>query len=130
MNMSEARNARNVETGAIWTTKAGLKAIVLQHPSMGHHCGYVAVPEGHPLFGKGYDDAGDIDVHGGLTFADGNGKYPAEGSGLWWFGYDCAHAGDTVPGLHFSNPYREETFKDLPFCINECEKLAEQLKQP
>lgn len=36
-----------------WTTKAGLRAVVLM-TSMGHHCGYVAVPKGHPLHGVEY----------------------------------------------------------------------------
>lgn len=35
--------------------------------------GYVAIPEGHPCFGKDYDqiyDEYNINVHGGLTFSD------------------------------------------------------------
>lgn len=34
--------------------------------------GYVAVPPGHPLWGKTYNDDGfpDIDVHGGVTFTE------------------------------------------------------------
>ena len=36
-----------------------------------------------------------FNVHGGITYAGGgvNSKYPIE-SDLWWFGFDCAHAGD------------------------------------
>lgn len=36
-----------------WTTKAGLRAVVLM-TSMGHRCGYVGVPVGHPLHGIEY----------------------------------------------------------------------------
>ncbi len=38
---------------------------------MGFWCGYVGVPEGHPLYGDGYDAAYDkgATAHGGLTFA-------------------------------------------------------------
>lgn len=56
---------------------------------MGHRCGYVALPKGHPLFGKGWDDCYDIapelDVDGGITFADGTGE-------TWILGWDAAHA--------------------------------------
>ena len=39
-----------------------------------------------------YDEY-DIEVHGSLTYADGDGEYPVK-SNLWWFGFDCMHAGD------------------------------------
>jgi len=78
---------------------AGLKCAVVLNREGGFRCGYVRVPPIHPLHGKHYDLA-DADVHGGLTFAD---KEPCEhedGSG-WWFGFDCAHAGDA---MHDPNP--------------------------
>lgn len=34
----------------------------------GHFNGYVALCEGHPDYGKDYDDI-DVEVHGGLTFS-------------------------------------------------------------
>ena len=37
--------------------------------SAGYANGYVAIPKEHPLYGISYDDV-DIDVHGGLTFAE------------------------------------------------------------
>lgn len=36
-----------------WITDAGLKAKMRRGPS-GHWCGYVGIPKGHPLYGKGY----------------------------------------------------------------------------
>jgi hypothetical protein len=39
-----------------WITRAGLRAIVYRVESRGHLCGYVSVPDGHPLFGKGYGE--------------------------------------------------------------------------
>lgn len=41
-----------------WVTRAGLRAVVIM--SLGrtknHRCGYVAVPEGHAFYGKGYSE--------------------------------------------------------------------------
>lgn len=39
-----------------WTTKAGLRAVCMQVRESDHRCGYVEVPEGHPLFGLEYSD--------------------------------------------------------------------------
>lgn len=49
--------------------KTGLACLMLRAGHMGHWCGYVGVPKGHPAYGKGYDDV-DVQVHGGLTFSD------------------------------------------------------------
>lgn len=37
-----------------------------------------------------------IDVHGSLTYSGGGegAKYPVPDTGLWWFGFDCAHCDD------------------------------------
>lgn len=70
-----------------------------------------------------------IDVHGGLTYAADHCP-KREPNGDWWFGFDCAHAGDLVPGysdiglgmLGGGDVYRDEVFVRA-----ECERLAEQL---
>lgn len=68
--------------------ESGLKCCTRTN-DMGHRCGYVAVGEGHPLYGmdydKLYDEHPEIDVDGGVTFANG-------GNGTWAFGWDAAHA--------------------------------------
>lgn len=64
--------------------ESGLKCCTRTN-GMGHRCGYVAVGEGHPLYGIGYDDLPEIDVDGGVTFANG-------ADGMWMFGWDAAHA--------------------------------------
>jgi hypothetical protein len=76
----------------------------------GYGNGYVAVPPGHPLHGLHYD-AVDVDVHGGLTLANGtefiyenpmikredieflDGEVP---EGYWIFGFDTCHAFDSL----------------------------------
>ncbi len=117
-----------------WSTKAGLRAVVLKDEEMGHRMGYVAVPKGHPTFGAGYGSSllSEIDVHGGLTYADGHGEYPIEAPDLWWLGYDCAHSGDLVPGLvaRFGSMGQHDVLRTLDYCERECERLAEQLSKP
>ena len=165
----------------------GYRCVVIM-TEMGHRCGYVAVPEGHALFGVDYSEnifpstlienepigdrgiipmlcsAGDmisldvlIDVHGSITFSRGShygvpdrsldflkieaeqetpgslyarelertienkGKptdYPVPSqTPVWWFGFDCAHAGD--------NPITCDT----EYVTKHCVKLADQLEK-
>lgn len=129
-----------------WITKAGLRAAVLQLNMFDvWNCGYVAVPETHPLHGRGLMDLLPIkvkmpgryfavnqppkfrwgypilvnyfDVHGLLTYADpGADGYPIVSSeDLWWFGFDCHHVDDTLEKCTVS------------YVVHECERLAAQL---
>ena len=149
-----------------WTTHAGFRAVVIM-VDMGHRCGYVGVPKGHPLYGVSYSEQCDaltfpadesigkrgiipvfcsdgekaspeivFDVHGGITYSGGNDEYPVE-SDLWWFGYDCSHAGDSPSpevvadrikrmGSIF-RPGPDEVHRSLDYCSSECESLAAQL---
>lgn len=67
-------------------------------------------------------------VHGGLTYT--NDKEPfGEPDGFWWFGFDCAHAGDLVPsfaeqrlGHHAGDIYRDQSY-----VVAEVQSLAAQL---
>lgn len=100
---------------------------------MGAWCGYVAVPPGHALHGRGYDDP-DVDVHGGLTYADAchgpicHVPKPGEPDDVWWFGFDCAHAWDMSPGsLQFHRPMPDEVYRTVEYARRETESLAEQL---
>ena len=73
---------------------AGLKCAVVQAREASHRCAYVRVPPTHPLHGKGYEDA-DVNVHGGLIFAQGEPCDEKDGRG-WWFGFDFAHCDDAI----------------------------------
>lgn len=120
-------------------------------------CGYVGVPPGHPLHGVGYGQCPVecahfteysyctehepdylIDVHGGLTYAapcdgdeaDGICHVPAPGEpeDVWWFGFDCAHYDDLVPGysgVGVLNP--GAVYRDIAYVQAETERLADQL---
>jgi len=103
-----------------WIDEAtDLDCLLVRNPWSGHLCGYVGVPEGHPLFGLHYTDADDhaepdedgfreFKVHGGLTFAGlcqeggeeaGICHVPAPGrpDRIHWFGFDAMHAWDIGP---------------------------------
>jgi hypothetical protein len=72
---------------------AGLSCAVVLAREAGHRCGYVRVPPGHSLFGKEWDSP-NVEVHGGLTFAELEPCTEHEDGQGWWFGFDCAHSGD------------------------------------
>lgn len=58
----------------------------------GWWCGYVDLPESHPLHGKHYREivgSWAVSVHGGLTYTE------ATDDGAWRLGFDTAHHGDT-----------------------------------
>ena len=85
-----------------------------------HWNGYVGVPPAHPAHGKDYnaDLLDDIDVHGGLTYA--NSSCPGDhwdGMGMWWFGFDTAHY------------YDMDYPKSEGYVAGYCKRLAEQLAQ-
>lgn len=76
---------------------------------LGMLCGYVGVGPEHPLYEVRYQMVDWVDVHGGLTYSDHCDPDGTEDLGvcivpepgrphpIWWFGFDCAHAGDRVP---------------------------------
>ena len=108
----------------------GLKCLILRNLELGHLCGYVAVPKGHPCYGKDYDhipydDLFPVEVHGGLTFSgegDGN-RWP---EGHWWLGFDCAHAWDLVPYMYM--PFGSSgTYRNFQYVRQETKDLAEQV---
>lgn len=107
----------------------GLPCKIWRGP-VGSYCGYVGVPSSHPWFGAGYSDLPDYgpEVHGGLTFA-GESRGTAEG--YWWFGFDCAHAGDYLPRKYgiasVDRPIAGDVYRDLDYVRSEVLSLAKQL---
>ena len=130
----------------------GLPCLAVRNRLSGNWCGYVGVAPDHPLHGKGYSDEGlpDLDVHGGLTFADAcsageneaqgicHTPAPGEPDHVWWFGFDCAHGGDRSPlderyGLERGYPFTnsgDETYRTLNYVQQQCAELAGQLVTP
>lgn len=132
----------------------GLPCLIVRGPS-GALCGYVGVSRAHPLYGTDYDarvhsncpdgdwcmhSAVDVDVHGGLTFADrcrpGEGDRgichvvePGEDDDVWWFGFDCAHYLDLAPAHSREYAYDPSAaYRGIRYVTNQVTSLAEQLK--
>lgn len=118
----------------------GLPCLIVRNH--GAWCGYVGVPPTHPAYGNGYDDVGDLDVHGGLTFAGPCSPGPedrtichkpalGEDDDVWWLGFDCNHAFDLDPERRAHNPhwpsFPEDVYRDIKYVTNEVTSLAAQL---
>lgn len=111
---------------------AGFACLILRHQSLGHFCGYVGVPETHPAYKKDYDDV-NVEVHGGLTYADVCGGHvchvpkPGMPDNVWWLGFDCAHSCDLSPGMMRYGFHESDTYRTVGYVKNQVESLANQL---
>lgn len=102
----------------------------------GHLCGYVKIPEDHPLF----KSCIDLDCHGGISYNECNEEH--------WVGFDCAHSGDLVPTSALLKKQRQEAgeldilpvpeefkqyaifnpyYKNISYCIDELIGMIDQL---
>lgn len=89
-------------------------------------------------FGHSIDSR--ISVHGGLTFSDRCSPGEDESRGIchvpdagepdhvWWFGFDCAHHGDWVPGVDRRYGSFDGWYKNISYVQREVALLAAQLK--
>lgn len=127
----------------------GLPCLAVRNRTMGHWCGYVGLPPEHQLYGKGYE-VPDVEVHGGLTFANKCSPVADEAKGIchtpspgepdhvWWFGFDCAHAWDYSPqqvkdAKELGYPFTindDQDYRTLDYVQQECASLARQLLTP
>lgn len=123
-----------------WKDEAtSLACLAKRNPSSGAWCGYVGVSDTHPWHKKDYSAEGvDVDVHGGLTYADEcqegppdqticHVPAPGEPDSLWWFGFDCMHAWDVAPGYTSSFSFGDAYYRTLDYVRRECTGLARQL---
>lgn len=65
-------------------------------------------------------------VHGGLTYSNDHEPY-GKPDGLWWFGFDCAHSGDLVPGMERYGFHDGDVYRDQQYVVAEVQSLAAQL---
>lgn len=136
-------------------TWCGYVGVPRSHPWWGKSYRDVVKPEPHMLRDRVADDHGAMDlfiamlsdhspeegmsislcvrVHGGLTYAADHEPY-GKPDGLWWFGFDCAHCNDFVPGLrNVSAEYERvvqstQTYRTQEYVVSECQSLAVQLQ--
>jgi hypothetical protein len=125
-----------------WVDRAtGMPCLIVRN-GLGALCGYAGVSPGHPLHGHGYDMVEEVSVHGGLTFADSCQPTTDEAHGIchipepgtphdvWWFGFDCAHLGDVVPGMpSLSRELERGKYRDVAYVAHQVTQLAAQLHQ-
>lgn len=127
----------------------GLPCLARRHDRFGHWCGYVGVGPDHPLFESGEDEV--LPAHGGVTYTGHcedderplrervcHLAEPGEPDQLWWFGFDCAHAGDLSPGMHAMEreasmrlgiriPSLGSTYRDIGYVKVVCGMMAHAL---
>ena len=89
--------------------------VVLQHSTVGHFCGYVALKKSKlPRNWHGGDYDADalqyLQIHGGLTYCHAYDDYVV-------YGFDCAHAGDEA------NP----KLKDINYIFELVDQMEQQI---
>ena len=91
-----AKEVKEIGTIVYDVFDEGLRFIIMRGPY--HWCGYVGIPEEHPLAGFDYETISFVSAHGGLTYSKLGGKEGVSGSswpkGYWWYGWDYGHSGD------------------------------------
>lgn len=116
-----------------WVDKqTDLDCLIVRVEGLGHLCGYVGVPEGHPWHGVRYNQIPDnwLLGHGGLTYTDhcqGRVCHHVEGrpEPVWWLGFDHAHACDHSPGEQMLwGTSWGGTYRDVQYVEAECSALC------
>lgn len=124
--------------------ETNLDCLIVRGPG-GALCGYVGVPESHPLFDVpySYQDSrqDDLSPHGGVTFSDRCDPSEAQHENIchtgdvanklvYWYGFDCAHSGDISPA-YGNDGYREHfsSYKSFEYVQHEVSRLAMQLSE-
>ncbi len=112
---------------------------------VGHRCGYVEIPPGHPLHGLNYQDAApgvtwddlrdeEVGKRGivellladpsrpptVLDLFDVHGSVTFAGTrddaGDWWIGFDCGHGTDLRDASLINDPASRKKWTNLPTC--------------
>jgi len=109
----------------------GLRCVIRRVEWSGHLNGYVGVKEGHPAFGKHYEDLDEEidDVHGGLSLSNqGKLALSRDDHDVWWVGFDTMHLYDIQPSRSLQVVYPESSYKGVAYMEIECLKLAQGLQ--
>ena len=100
----------------------------MRRNDFGSWCGYVGIPDEHPLYTHNFENL-ELEVHGGLSysgykFKKNNGIHK-KAKPIWWFGFDCSHYGDLMP----INPttFFDGEYRNYEYTKKQCINLAKQL---
>ena len=112
-----------------WTTRVGLTAFAQRKSGAGYWCGYVVLPDGHPLRES---------IPNGVRAHGNFGRHDVEGvniacvgrSGRFVVGFDCGHADDLWPAKAGDDGEKGNVYRTLAYVRQECEQLAAQLADP
>jgi hypothetical protein len=103
------------------------------------------ISEGGPVFPKSWQErqakrlvCGDrlwcnhspehiLECHGGITYS-GRGAYGMR-EDLWYFGFDCSHSGDVIPGMPSGYNSPDDRYRESPYVQRNVESLAKQLAE-
>lgn len=125
-----------------WEDEAtGLPCLAIRKEIFGHWCGYVGVYPNAFAYEKDWtEEYSCVNVHGGITYNAFSqySKYgvahaisaaleDGEPDHFWWFGFDCAHAGDLLPAK--AHLWPEDVYRDLNYVKLQCAALALQLSE-
>jgi hypothetical protein len=125
-------------------TVTGFRCVIKRNWS-GAWCGYVLVPDDHPIhvaeatdeeYHKNLESGNPVwlDVHGGVTL-HGHIKIPSTGEEARAVGFDCSHCHDRAPGsvawtyddAGNKTGYDPQTYRTASFAIDEVRSLARQI---
>ena len=67
-------------------------------------------------------------VHGGITYTKDRAPYQ-EPDGNWWFGFDCAHAGDLCPNREWRTFETDDVYRTFEYVQDKVRHLAYQLAE-
>lgn len=68
-----------------------------------------------------------LPAHGGVNYSGSHSTDDGDEPGLWWFGFDCGHAGDVAPALVRYGIDGE--YRTIEYVKDQCAKLAFVLRK-
>lgn len=108
-------------------------ACTIKRGGSGAWCGYVDVPQDHPLVvASGASEENliesTLDVHGGVTYS-GSGEDVGNKPGMFRIGFDYGHAGDWSPDMPRMEGFDgfASAYRTIEYASEETRRLAEQL---
>ena len=120
---------------AIWKDEAtGYMCVIHRNKFTYILCGYVGLPDSHPLYDQDYMDVDHIildEPHGGVTFSERGLHIDCEKDrrmeDLWFFGFDCNHCFDHSPRLLATGGISSGMYRNWDYVLSEVKSFAKTL---